>query len=247
MQLYIIRHAQSNNNAKWLATGSSKYRDPDPVLTETGKQQVEYLARFLKALEKQSESLGRDPHNLTGFNLTHLYCSLMVRAVETGLGVARALGLPLVGWRDIHETGGIVSGNGETEPYQGLPGKPRSYFEEHYPELEIMDSFGEEGWWNRPFEEQPERRARAKRVVQYLEEKHSRTDDCVAIVTHGAFYNHLMQELIGLDERQVWFAMSNAAITRWDYREDSWEEGKLLRIIDYTNRIDFLPKHLITP
>lgn len=247
MQLYMIRHAQSNNNAKWLATGSSKYRNPDPTLTETGKKQVEYLAKFLKDIDKQEDALGRDPHNLTGFGITHLYCSLMIRAIETGLGVAKALGLPLYAWRDIHETGGIISGDGETEPYEGLPGKPRSFFEKHYPELVLMDEFGEEGWWNRPFEGEEQRRERAKRVIAYLDREHGKTNDRVAIITHGAFYNHLMREMIGLETRQVWFAMSNTAITRWDFRKDSWEEGKILRIIDYSNRVDFLPESLITP
>lgn len=247
MQLYIIRHAQSQNNASWLETGSSKYRDPDPQLTEIGMQQKEYLANFLKGLNRETDPLGRDPHNLTGFGFTHIYCSLMVRAVETGKAVADALGLPLVGWRDIHETGGIVAGDGETEPYVGLPGKTRAFFEAHYPELKLEDEFGDEGWWNKPFEEDGDRHERAKRVVRTLEEKHGNTEDRVAIVTHGAFYNYLMRELIGIDGRQIWFALSNAAVTRWDFHKDRWGDGKMLRIIDYTNRVDFLPQHLITP
>jgi 2,3-bisphosphoglycerate-dependent phosphoglycerate mutase len=247
MQLYMIRHAQSHNNAKFLSTGSSKYRDPDPELTEIGKKQIEYLASFLRGEDKVEKALGRDPHDLMGFNITHLYCSLMVRAVETGMAIANALGLPLMAWRDIHETGGIIAGDGESKPYTGLPGKPRSFFEKKYPNLVLLDEFGEEGWWNRDFEEVEERQERAKRVVKFLEDKHLTTDDRVVIVTHGAFYNHLMREMIGIRERTVWFAMGNTAITKWDYREDQWEQGKTLRILDYTNRLDFLPKELITP
>ncbi len=247
MHLYIIRHAQSRNNASWLATGSSRYRDSDPELTEVGLQQREYLAKFLKGMQVQFDALGRDPHNLTGFKITHLYCSLMVRSIQTALPVSKALGIPLVAWRDIHETGGIVSGDGENEPYVGLPGKPRSFFSEHYPELIIPDEFGEEGWWNRPFEEIEERRERAKRVVTRLFEEHGGTEDGVAIITHGAFTNFFIREIIKLEERTVWFAMSNTAVTRIDFQKDQWGNMEWMPVIDYTNRLDFLPGHLVTP
>ena len=247
MKLYIIRHAQSNNNANWLKTGSNKYRDSDPDLTDIGKQQVDHLAKYLRDLEIDDTALGRDPHNLTGYRITHVYCSLMVRSIETGLGIAHALDLPLVALRDLHETGGIVSGNGMDEPYEGLPGKPRSYFTEHYPDLVITEPFGEEGWWNRPFEEEEERIERANRVIDFLLTRHSGTEDRAAIVTHGAFYNHIMRRLIGLPDRRAWFAMSNTGITSWDFHKDHWENAELLPIIDYTNRVEHLPRHLITP
>ena len=161
--------------------------------------------------------------------------------------MASGLNLPLYGWREIHETGGIVSGDGETEPYEGLPGNPRSFFAEKYPSLVLLDDFGEEGWWNRPFESDEERPARARRVINTLLERHGQTDDSVAIITHGAFYNHLMRLLVGIEGRSVWFSLSNTGITRWAFRKDGLEAGWASRSIDYMNRVDFLPAALVTP
>ncbi len=42
MQLYIIRHGQSFNNALWDRTGGGNGRLPDPHLTEIGQQQAEH-------------------------------------------------------------------------------------------------------------------------------------------------------------------------------------------------------------
>jgi hypothetical protein len=52
-----------------------------------------------------------------GFHITHVYCSLMERAVATGHRVAEALDLPLLGWIDIHETGGMFLYDEETETH----------------------------------------------------------------------------------------------------------------------------------
>ena len=48
MQLYFIRHGQSENNARWMSTGSHRWRSEDPGLTEVGQQQAEILAQFLR-------------------------------------------------------------------------------------------------------------------------------------------------------------------------------------------------------
>jgi 2,3-bisphosphoglycerate-dependent phosphoglycerate mutase len=79
MQLYYIRHAQSENNALWEATGSDEGRSSDPELTEIGKQQITCLAQFLKTGDPVLGNRRMDAQNLAGFGLTHLYCSLMVQ------------------------------------------------------------------------------------------------------------------------------------------------------------------------
>jgi len=248
MQLYIIRHAQSANNARWLETRSSLGRDEDPGLTEIGKKQANRLGEFLSKPSSMDPLHEHDPRNLAGFNLTHLYCSLMLRAVQTGTGLSKATGLPLMGWVDLHETGGMITGDGEVEPYRGMPGKSRSYFEKNYPGLILPDEVGENGWWNRPFESEEERPLRAQRVIQRLTEQHGSTEDRIAIITHGAFSNYLLRGLIGLpDEAPLWFDLSNASITRVDFLKDRDNPENVFRVIFYTNRLDFLPEELITP
>ncbi len=236
MQLYFIRHGQSENNELWARTGSSEGRSEDAELTALGRRQAELLARFLNRPGKADDS---DPQNINGFGITHLYCSLMVRAVETGTIIARELGLPLIAWRDLHEVGGIYLVDGESGQRVGRPGKDRSFFERHYPHLVLPEGI-ESGWWNRPFETKEEAPARAGRVWGELLERHGNTSDRVALVSHGGFYNYLLAAIIGLADRSgLWFSLNNAAITRVDL-----VEGRVG--IVYANRVDFLPPDMIT-
>ena len=107
MQLYYIRHCQSENNALWDLTGGEFERNPDPELTEVGRQQAVHLANFLTQSGHGKPIDQWDTQNREGFGLTHIYTSLMVRAVATGLVVSKALGIPLNAFPDIHESGGI--------------------------------------------------------------------------------------------------------------------------------------------
>lgn len=204
-------------------------------MTDLGRRQAELLARFLN----RPGAPDGDLHNVNGFGLTHLYCSLMLRAVETGTIIARELGLPLVAWKDLHEVGGIYLVDEESGQPVGLPGKGRLYFEQHYPNLILPEGI-EDGWWNRPFEERDQAPARAARVWDELLARHGGTDDRVALVSHGGFYNYLLAAIIGLPERGgVWFSLNNAAITRIDI-----VDGRIS--VAYTNRVDFLLPDMIT-
>jgi 2,3-bisphosphoglycerate-dependent phosphoglycerate mutase len=243
MQFYFIRHGQSENNVLWKRTSSTKGRSEDPKLTEVGQQQAEFVAQFLRQTgppDCKSGGSGSDIQNIAGFGITHLYSSLMVRAVATGTIIAKALDLPLVAWEDLHEWGGIYLYDEQTDERLGLAGRNRAYFEAHYPDFVLPDSLGEAGWWNRPFEEPEQRLPRAKRFLRDLMERHGRTDDRVAVVSHGGFYNYLLAAILNLPEREgYWFALNNAAITRIDFDEER------IRLI-YLNRVDFLPKELVT-
>ncbi len=240
MQLYFIRHGQSENNALWMRTGSHIGRNEDPGLTEVGRQQVEFLAQFLSQADPNMAVNGSSFQNMAGFGITHLYSSLMVRAVATGTIVANALGLPLVAWEDLHEYGGIYLRDEETDERMGLPGQNRAYFEAHYPGLVLPDSLDEAGWWNRPFEETEQRLPRARRFLCDLLERHGHSEDRVAVVSHGGFYNYFLAAILNMPGREGYrFVMNNAAISHIDFRdEDTW--------LLYLNRIDFLPRELIT-
>jgi 2,3-bisphosphoglycerate-dependent phosphoglycerate mutase len=224
MQFYYIRHGQSANNLLYATTGSDKGRDCDPKLTETGQQQAELLADYLYR-EK--------------FDLTHLYTSMMVRAVSTGTIVADRLGLPLVAWPDLHEEGGIFLAD-EQGNLVGQSGKDRAYFKRHFPGLVLPEKMGASGWWNRPFESVADRPVRARRFVQDLTSRHAGTDHRVAVISHGGFYNHVLSALLNLStNHSLWFLLNNTAISRIDF-----SSGR--KDFIYHNRVDFLPPELIT-
>lgn len=239
MHLYYIRHAQSINNALWDATGSNKARSHDPELTETGWRQAHILAEFLQCPPPTSGVREENGADVFGFGITHLYCSLMERAVMTGAVVARALGLPLCGWVDLHETGGMFLED-ENDVRNAMPGRSRSYFLQNYPELVLPGEVSDDGWWNRPFEEKEDRLPRGQRVLQTLLDMHGDTTDRVAIISHGGFYNYLVAAIMGLTARPpLWFLMNNTAISRFDFGE---EETALV----YSNYTAHLPDELIT-
>jgi 2,3-bisphosphoglycerate-dependent phosphoglycerate mutase len=71
-------------------------------------------------------------------------------------------------------------------------------------------------------------------------ERHGNTQDRVAVVSHGGFYNHFLAVVLGLEARgKWWFLLNNTAITRIDF---TLEEARLV----YQNRVEHLPRELIT-
>ncbi len=240
MQLYFIRHAQSENNALWDRTGSSEGRSEDPELSELGKQQAKLAAKFLSHTDEDVEEFTHDSQNRGGFGLTHLYSSLMIRSVETGTAISEATGVPLVGWKELHETGGIYLKNPDSGEREGLAGNTRSYLLNRFPQIQLPETITDEGWWNRAFELEEEFLPRAREVLKTLLGEHGGTDHHVAIVSHGGFYNVFLTALLNLNvERRTWFSLNNVGITRVDFREDEV-------FLVYMNRVDFLPKGLVT-
>ena len=240
MEFYFIRHGQSENNRLWATSGSYEGRHEDPPLTDVGREQARRLAEFLRQPGLAHSGELPDIHNVSGFDLTHLYCSLMIRAVETGMAVSEALGLPLVAWEDAHEVGGIHQVDPSSGERQGLPGRNRVYFEEHFPDLVLPDSLAEGGWWDRPCESREQALGRARRFVRDLLTRHGE-DDRVAVISHGDFYNCVLSAIFDLPtDDKAWFSLNNVGLTRINFEGDSvW--------LAYANRVDFLPPELITP
>lgn len=245
MLFYFIRHAQSENNAQWAATGSDHWRSEDPELTDLGVSQAEALADFL-AHGSPRGGLRANGSASMGFELTHLYSSLMVRAIHTGSIVADRLGLPLHGLPDIHERGGIFLTDYSTGTTECLPGKDRAYFDAHYPDFVLPDEFVETGWWNRrPVETSEQCQVRARQFFNALLEKHGGTDDRVAIVSHGGFYNDFLWSLLDVvPPNRHWFLMYNTAVTRLEFRHGQEKTQEI--VITYQNRVEHLLPDLIT-
>ncbi len=242
MQLYFIRHAQSTNNLLYEQVGYyADGRHEDPELTALGKKQIEIVAQFVAA-GRGATPTTRDAwvQNIDGFGLTHVYSSLMVRAMDTADAIASALGLTPVARDDLHEVGGVWLKNPETGERVGLPGHSRAFFEQRYPQFELPAGLNGDGWWGRPLETMEECFVRATTLLADLQARHGDTDDRVAIVSHGMFYNVFLRALLGLPQQPgIWFAINNVAITRIDFEE---KETRLA----YHNRADFLPPELVT-
>lgn len=255
MLLYVIRHAQSANNDLYTRTGGSVGRTADPPLTGIGHRQAQLLAAFLSAAppepDEDAPSLIGEyyaRHDRRGFGLSHLYCSLMTRAIQTAGYVAQATGLSLTALAAIHERGGLHEVDEATGEDSGVPGPNRAYFQTEFPQLILPDELGEVGWWNRPKETLEETVPRARAVWAELLARHRSTADRVAVFTHAGFFQSLMTALFTtgntltaphLDTTNMGFGMSNTAISRFEIDEETI-------ILRYLNRIDFLPDELIT-
>ena len=256
MELYFIRHGQSQNNANW---NNSDYQEsPDPALTELGHEQARLLAEFLKKHQTITDDKVWNIQNRYGFGLTHIYTSMMERAVYTAAPIARALEIPLIAWKEIHEEGGIFSREKRSTPETGsvdkslipnLPGRPRSFFTQNFPALTLPDDLDETGWWNRPFEAEEERQPRADQVLAALVARHKDQEGQpvhrVAFVSHGGFFMRLVCAMLKLPWRQAafgmrsWFILNNCSISRFEIHKEEINFA-------YLNRTDFLPDHLIT-
>lgn len=247
MELYFIRHGQSQNNANW---GNPDYKDnPDPALTEIGIEQADYVAEFLKNGQTLVKPNTWDIQNRYGFGLTHIYTSLMERAVCTAAPTARALGIPFAAWEEVHESGGIF-GRADDNKHQGLPGRSREYFEQSFPELVLPDQLNGTGWWNcRPFETEEACQLRAQKFLADLLARHGdqegQPDHRVAIFSHGGFFGHLICAILKIsweetmNSNHIWFATNNCAISRFDFHGNAMS-------ISYLNRTDHLPDRLVT-
>jgi 2,3-bisphosphoglycerate-dependent phosphoglycerate mutase len=256
MQFYFIRHGQSENNALWDQGGPRSERSPDPELTKLGHKQAQHLAEFLARTGAQREIGGDsaertdgaaldDAQNVAGIHLTHLYCSPMIRCIETASYVAHALDLPLVVWEQAHELGGIFTEDQETGQNVGLPGNDRDYLQGRYRDLILPEGWGIGGWWNRPFEEREQRFPRAQHFHRELLRRHGAvggngaTEHKVAVISHAGFFNYWLKVALDWPYREgIGFRKNNAAITRVDI--------DVRTSVMYVNRTDHLPAELIS-
>ena len=239
MELFFIRHAQSQNNALAARGATDEVRTHDPELTPLGLQQAARLADFLAEQHPEADTAPYDPQNRRGITLTHLYASLMVRAVNTGTIVAQRLGLPLTAWIDWHEEGGLFI---EEQPgnFVGRPGNGRSYFTKTYPQVGLPETLTDAGWWSGNLESDEDRPRRARRVLAELLERHGGTDDHVGVVSHGGFYTHFINALLDVSPPyKLSFLLNNASISRIVLLPTG-------SYVVYQNRCEYLPTPLVT-
>jgi broad specificity phosphatase PhoE len=241
MKLYIIRHAQSINNA----LANQMDRVCDPSLTELGYRQAEIVAQHLvngidpeyRLGASEEETSVRNRHD---YNLTRLYCSAMYRALLTARPIGQALGLTPEVWVDIHEAGGMFLDHHDGRGKIGYPGQTRSKIVTEFPDYILPAEITAAGWWNKDFEERPACHGRAVKVATQLRQR-AASDENIAMVSHGGFIDSLIKALLNqLPYPQIFYHHYNTAITRIDFRADDTLDFR------HINRFDHLPWELIS-
>ena len=163
MELYLIRHGQSQNNAR-----PEKLRVEDPSLTEDGRRQADHLAEWI--------------HHL---RLTRLITSPFLRTLETTAHLCKRLDLIPEVRVDLHELGGCVAGP-RIRALKGRPGMTRSQIEDRYPGIRVATDIDERGWWRcKPYESDSLARRRAALLLRRTRDEFGRSGERVAYVTHS--------------------------------------------------------------
>ena len=239
MELYFIRHGESFNNAQ----DDSTRRVCDPPLTVRGREQARLVAAHLRELgpANEDENPALDYQNRCGYGIGRIYCSAMLRTMETAAPIAEALEIRPEVWLDLHEQYGIWQDKGDGRGPVGYPGLTRQEAESRFPDYDLPDGMTEEGWWNRPVETEDEWLARARRVADELRSRFEGSEERVALVSHGGFGNFLIHALLrdGAEEG-VYYGHQNTAITRIDFSES----GPVR--VRYLNRVEHLPTDLVS-
>lgn len=199
MHVFLIRHAESLNNAaaETQPTRAAANRHADPALTAAGRRQAEKLAWRMAG-----GGLGR---------LDELRTSPMLRAIETAAAIAAAAPMRTVVDCDIHENGGLGrQTDGVTVDRRGLRG---AEIREFLPGATLDARIEPTGWWRSRREDGPAKRVRCTRVCNALRSRaHDEPDARIAIVGHAGFTSRMVGDLLGLPPKAVSFRLDNAAI-----------------------------------
>ena len=218
MELYLIRHGESTNNAGLPHVA-------DPPLSDLGKQQAFYAGKML-----QREGMSR------------LYCSPMRRALQTAEIIGGMLSLAPYIYTGLHEWDGIweesVGRFGAT-----LPGLTRSEMKEVCPSVVLSQDVTDEGWlfaqWKDVESMLQQADQNATNFIAHLERLHPEADERVAAISHGAFLSTLIGTFFTLppNDDSDRFDHHNAAITK--IRRTTRRTQ-----LRYLNRICHLPKEI---
>lgn len=163
MELYLIRHAQSLNNAL-----PDDQRVEDPALTEVGEQQAALLAKWI-----------------TSLRLTRLIASPFLRTLLTAEPIHRETKLPVEVRAELHEQGGCYSGH-TPQNMMGRPGMTRLEIEQRFPSFQVAADIDGHGWWrSQPHENHELAQQRAARLLERTREEFGHTDERVGYVMHA--------------------------------------------------------------
>ncbi|MEM6527449.1 MAG: histidine phosphatase family protein [Chloroflexota bacterium] len=250
MYLYLIRHAQSVNNAG-AGTPGFKHVEDAP-LTHMGHQQAAHLGTKMRTDiedEERQALLEKIPYAPV-YKIDELYASPFKRAIETAKPLADALDLPLKLNMDIYEYGGIFRRDvvADTEHVLTFGGLNRDAMRAIVPNIVIPEAVTDEGWWTMNVME-PETHfiERGMRVANFLKEKAAGDwkGKRIAMVSHADFLNQLLQTLLRdgpLDRphRDSFIYHYNTSVTYVEIGTYGFPQ------VRYACRMDHLPPEMVT-
>ncbi len=219
MQLYLIRHAESENNAR-----PAYLRVEDPAITPVGRLQAEALAQWCRSLK-----------------IDVLITSPFRRSLQTSRIVGDlAKPAEAMVWHDVFESGGCYCGHGDVG-VEGRPGLGRSSILTEFPSALIDHSISEDGWWSgRARETDEEALCRAGVVIDRLIQMFSGSEQNVVAILHADFIRSmLIQMLHPAADATLFGPLRNTGITKLDFQQSRWR-------LDWLNSVSHLPARLIT-
>ncbi len=217
-KLYLVRHAQSTNNAY-----PEPQRIPDPPLTDLGKQQALALATFAPKIDA-----------------THLLTSPFLRTLQTTEPIVRTTGLVPIIHAELFEQGGCYRGYDPIGKYPE-PGLRRSEIAKHFPGWHIDPAIDEQGWNKLPhYENLDMAKERAKRVAKWLQQEFQDSAARVLLVIHADFKLRLLEALLRRDDLEASLgSVINTSISSLILESNEWQ-------LDTWNNHQHLPTDWIT-
>lgn len=197
MKLYLVRHAQSESNVG-VHTGK------ESVLSKTGIEQAKRLGM-----------------NFRRKNIDKIYCSKMIRAVDTLKEIFPYLQkIPLVYTKEINERSkGIYEYN------------PKKF-------KEAVKKSGKKEYLFRPpkGENLSDVEKRAQKFLNYLKKNHF--NENVLVVAHGYFLRVFINRIFKFHIKEIqYFDLHNAGVSYFDINEK--EHVKKFEIDDYKHLIKY--------
>ncbi|MDA0659264.1 MAG: histidine phosphatase family protein [Planctomycetota bacterium] len=194
IDLFLIRHAQSLNNARPEAE-----RVEDPGLTELGQSQAVHLAQYAASLQ-----------------IERLITSPFLRTLQTTEAIVRTTALSPEIWVDLHEQGGCYAGH-LPHKISGRPGMSRDEIQRAYSDYVVPAAIDEFGWWkSKPYEEAEMALERARRLLRRTCEELVGDVRRVAFVMHADF----KQLFLSLIDARVTETPGNASVSHVSVSND---------------------------
>ena len=219
MEILLIRHGQSENNAR-----PARQRIQDPSLTDVGYRQAALTGEWLAQMD-----------------VDRLLTSAFLRTLETTDAIRRATGLVPQIWPEIHEQGGCISGYSKGT-YKGQPGMSAEDLRGQFPGFKFTKEIGSDGWWKRrPYESIAEATERSQRILARMRKDLVPKWRRVAVVSHGTIVRLLINTMFG--ERfqdDAWHDdLFNTSVTTVSLSPES------VKLVSY-NCVGHLPRRLHT-
>lgn len=223
LEIYLIRHAQSNGNAGIKVREVPTIQDmADPRLTELGITQAKHLGAYLSDIDFDA-----------------VYSSALLRAERTATEVINRQKT-----RKALRLLPLLTENGMTEEYKGA-----SWEEIHEinPDAALAPDLKDDTPLMCYSDKNDDKALfeRAKKTIEYLRSHHENGEK-ICVVSHAAFITHIIFYLMNLKEIPLFdINFTNTGVTRiLFYKPGTNQYGDI--IFDYINDTSHLPKNMDT-